>query len=195
VHQGAKEGGARVGDSGQSPRDPILLHPTALANHGRQCDDYGTHDGPSRPTMRQNTPPARPMTLRPHAILIGVAVSYLLQVGGGYLAATQGIVRDPGAELGGDFSVLPILQFGTIFCGGYLSGRLAGVAGFINGIAVSVAFILIWAGLNAYNEAKLVEEFGPLVLPPMNMGGIVLGDILNLTAGAFGGWLADRWGR
>jgi len=27
------------------------------------------------------------------------------------------------------------------------------------------------------------------------MGGIVLGDILNLTAGAFGGWLADRWGR
>lgn len=32
--------------------------------------------------MRQNTPPARPMTLRPHAILIGVAVSYLLQVGG-----------------------------------------------------------------------------------------------------------------
>ena len=145
--------------------------------------------------MRQNTSPARPMTLRPHAILIGVAVSYLLQVGGGYLAATQGIVRDPGAELGGDFSVLPILQFGTIFIGGYLSGRLAGVAGFINGIAVSVAFILIWAGLNAYNEAKLVEEFGPLVLPPMNMGGIVLGDILNLSAGAFGGWLADRWGR
>ena len=81
------------------------------------------------------------MTLRPHAVLIGVAVSYLLQVGGGYLAATQGIVRDPGAELGGDFSVLPILPFGTIFLGGYLSGRLAGVAGFINGIAVSVATI------------------------------------------------------
>jgi hypothetical protein len=26
----------------------------------------------------------------------------------------------------------------------------------------------------------------------MNMGGIVLGDFLNLSAAAFGGWLADQ---
>ena len=142
------------------------------------------------------------MTLRPHAVLIGVAVSYLLQVGGGYLAATQGIVRDPGAELGGDFSVLPILQFGTIFLGGYLSGRLAGVAGFINGIAVSVAFILIWAGLNAYNEAKLVEEFGRVGDRRDAHAGLGPGELAAAVDAAFGtdgegreaGLVADLFG-
>src|SRR5437764_1132827 len=50
------------------------------------------------------------------------------------------------------------------------------------------------ASANGRYEAGLVQENGPLALPTMNMGGIVLGDFLNLSAAAFGGWLAERKG-
>ena len=63
--------------------------------------------------------------------------------------------------------------------------------GFINGVAVAVAFIVVWAVQNGIQEAQLVDEFGPLALPRMNIPGIVLGDFLNLSAAALGG-LADR---
>jgi len=45
---------------------------------------------------------------------------------------------------------------------------------------------------NAVQEAQLVDRFGPLALPRMNIPGILLGDVLNLSAAAFGGWLAER---
>ncbi len=133
------------------------------------------------------------MTLRWLAIAIGVALAYGLQVGGGYLAAATGLVRDPSAELGGEFSALPILQFACLAIASYAAGRIAGVAGFLNGVAVGVAFIVVWAGLNAWQESQLVLAYGPLALPAMNLGGVVLGDVLILSAAAFGGWLSDRW--
>lgn len=133
------------------------------------------------------------MALRWLAVTIGVAAAYGLQVGSGYVAAITGLVRDPSAELGGDFSALPILQFACLAISGYLAGRLAGVAGFLNGVAVGVAFIVVWASLNAWQEAQFVREFGPLALPAMNLPGVVLGDVLILSAAAFGGWLSDRW--
>lgn len=144
--------------------------------------------------MRQDAPISqRPMTLKWLAIVIGVAVAYLLQVGGGYFAANIGIVRDPSAELAGEFSALPILQFASLTIAAYIAGRIAGVAGFLNGVAVGVAFIVVWAVLNAYQESELVREFGPLALPTMNLPGVVLGDVLILSSAAFGGWLSDRW--
>ena len=133
------------------------------------------------------------MTLKWLAIVIGVAIAYGLQVGGGYVAASIGIVRDPSAELAGEFSALPILQFASLTIAAYLAGRMAGVAGFLNGVAVGVAFIVVWAALNAYQESELVREFGPLALPAMNLPGVVLGDVLILSSAAFGGWLSDRW--
>jgi uncharacterized membrane protein YjfL (UPF0719 family) len=72
---------------------------------------------------------------------------------------------------------------------------MAGIAGFLNGVAVGVAFIVVWAVLNAYQESELVREFGPLALPAMNLPGVVLGDLLILSSAAFGGWLSDRWTR
>ncbi|NCA13844.1 MAG: hypothetical protein EBS89_06875 [Proteobacteria bacterium] len=145
-------------------------------------------------SQHRGTPTAdRPMTLKWLAIAIGVAVAYGLQVGGGYLAASVGIVRDPSAELAGEFSALPILQFASLTIAAYVAGRLAGVAGFLNGVAVGVAFIVVWAALNAYQESELVREFGPLALPAMNLPGVVLGDALILSSAAFGGWLSDRW--
>ncbi|MDQ3699727.1 MAG: hypothetical protein M3442_02275, partial [Chloroflexota bacterium] len=84
--------------------------------------------------------------------------------------------------------------------GGYVAGRWAQgrdrsgaiVSGFMNGVAVAVAFIVVWAVQNAVQEAWLVQEYGPVALPRMNMGGIILGDVLLLSAAALGGWIAER---
>lgn len=118
------------------------------------------------------------------AILAGVALSYLLSLLFGYLLARAG--------LAGGVEWLPIAQFVALFAGGFLAGKWAGVSGFMNGVAVAIAFIIVWAIGNSLYEARLVQENGPLALPAMNMGGIVLGDFLNLSAAAFGGWLADQ---
>ena len=124
------------------------------------------------------------ISLRWGAIATGVLLSYVLSFALGYLLARAG--------LAGSFQWLPLAQFVALFSGGYLAGRWAGVSGFMNGVAVAVAFIVVWAIGNGIYEARLVQENGPLALPTMNMGGIILGDVLNLSAAAFGGWLAER---
>jgi hypothetical protein len=126
------------------------------------------------------------LALRWTAIVPGVLVAYLLSFGFGFLLARLG--------LAGQFEWLPIGQFLSLFVGGYLAGRWAGTSGFMNGVSVAVAFIVVWALGNAFYEARLVQDFGPAALPRMNLLGIVLGDILNLSAAAFGGWLAERKG-
>jgi hypothetical protein len=98
------------------------------------------------------------------------------------------------AGLGTSLTAVPLGQFVALFAGGFTAGRLARVSGFINGAVVAVVFIVVWAAQNTIWEAWLVQENGPLALPRMNMGGIVVGDLLNLTAAAFGGWLAERKG-
>ena len=94
--------------------------------------------------------------------------------------------------LADQFYLLPLVQFIALYTGGFAAGRVAPSAGFINGVAVAVLFIIVWAVLNAVNEARLVQEAGPAALPKMNMGGIVIGDLLNLVPAAFGGWFAER---
>jgi hypothetical protein len=122
--------------------------------------------------------------LRPFATIVGTVVAYALMVAGGFVLATSGI--------GSVIFLQPAVQFGALLVGGYLAGRIAGTSGFINGVAVAVVFIAIWAVQNAFFEARLVREYGPLALPRMNMGGIILGDLLNLSAAAFGGWLSEK---
>jgi hypothetical protein len=124
------------------------------------------------------------ITLKWFAILGGLAVSYIASVAMGVVLARTG--------LAGNLTLFPFVQFLALFAGGYVAGRWAGVSGFMNGVAVAVAFIVVWAVQNAVQEARLVDEFGPLALPRMNIPGILLGDVLNLSAAAFGGWLADR---
>ena len=132
----------------------------------------------------------RPITLRWGAIAGGLVVAYLCSVACGVVLAAAG--------LGRNLSVIPLVQFVALFAGGYVAGRWAGVSGFMNGVAVAVGWIVVWAAQNAVFEARLVQEHGPLALPRMNMGGIILGDLLNLSAAALGGWLGEgkrRYGR
>lgn len=94
--------------------------------------------------------------------------------------------------IGDQFFALPLVQFVSLYVGGFAAGRVARGSGFMNGVAVAVVFIVVWAGLNAFYEARLVQEAGPAALPRMNMGGIIIGDLLNLIPAAFGGWLAEK---
>jgi hypothetical protein len=134
--------------------------------------------------LRARDGESRPIRLEPLPIAAGVILSFLLLRLLGMAAAASGLATE--------YYVLPLIQFAALFAGGFLSGRIASVSGFMNGVVVAVVYIVVWAGLNAVSEAQLVQEAGAAALPKMNMGGIVIGDLLNLIPAAFGGWLAER---
>ena len=68
---------------------------------------------------------------------------------------------------------------------------MAGRVGVMQGVAVAILFILIAASWKAWVEIELATRYGPHVLGPMDMGGLVLGDLVHLTGACVGGWLAD----
>jgi hypothetical protein len=83
------------------------------------------------------------------------------------------------------------MMFGAMFVGAFVAGRIAGRMGVIQGVAMAVIFIVVGASIKAYAEIDLATKFGPHVLGPMDMGGLILGDLIHLVGGFTGGWLAD----
>ncbi len=138
------------------------------------------------PSAEHGRPEAvpRPIRLQVLPIVCGMLLAFLMLRLLGMIASSTGMASQ--------YYVLPLIQFVSLFAGGYCAGRMATISGFMNGVVVAVAYIVVWAVLNAVNEAQLVQEAGPAALPRMNMGGIVIGDLLNLIPAAFGGWLAER---
>ena len=61
----------------------------------------------------------------------------------------------------------------------------------VQALAVAVIFILIAASIKAWVEIDLASRYGPHVLGPMDMGGLILGDLVHLLGAGAGGWLAD----
>ena len=86
------------------------------------------------------------------------------------------------------------MLFAAMFVGGFVAGKIAGRLGVIQGVAMAVIFILIGASIKAYVEIDLATKFGPQVLGPMDMGGLILGDLIHLVGACAGGWLADTRG-
>lgn len=119
----------------------------------------------------------------------GVAIGSLVALA---LSLVLGRVTAPFLEtnLGAQASML----FGSMFVGGLVAGKIAGRAGVIQGVAMAVIFILIGASLKAYVEIDLATQYGPHVLGPMDMGGLILGDLIHLVGACTGGWLADTLG-
>jgi hypothetical protein len=83
------------------------------------------------------------------------------------------------------------MMFIAMFIGALVAGRIAGRMGVIQGVAMAVIFIVVGASMKAYTEIDLATKFGPQVLGPMDMGGLILGDLIHLGGGFAGGWLAD----
>lgn len=153
----------------------------AATRSGRRT---GARPAETPPPVADPGPGRRTFTLKWPAIVGGLAVAYIASVAMGVLLARSGQA--------GNLALFPFVQFLALFAGGYVAGRWAGVSGFMNGVAVAIGFTAVWAVQNAVQEAQLVAVAGPLALPRMNIPGILLGDFLNLSAAAFGGWLTDR---
>ena len=117
------------------------------------------------------------------AVLIGFAVAALLGMVLGRLAQQVAPIDNPG--------ILASLEFFALLAGGYVAGRLAGRVGVMQGVAVAILFILVAASYKAWWEIDLATRFGPQVLGPMDMGGLILGDLVHLIGACVGGWLAD----
>ena len=107
------------------------------------------------------------------------------------LAVTVGAL---GAQLGlqGHLGTAAALEFLALMAGGYVAGRLGGRVGVVQAVAVAVIFILIAASIKAWVEIDLASRLGPHVRGSMDMGGLILGDLLHLLRAGAGGWLAHR---
>jgi len=116
------------------------------------------------------------------AVALGFAITLALSLGLGLVSADS---------IEGNLGARAALQFAAMFVGGFVAGYAAGRFGVIQAVAVAVIFILIGASIKAYFEIDLATRFGPHVLGPMDMGGLILGDLVHLTGGFAGGWLAD----
>jgi hypothetical protein len=116
------------------------------------------------------------------AVAIGFIVAAVIAMLLGTAAQLLGI-ENPGTRAS--------LEFVALIAGGYVAGRLGGQVGMMQGVAVAILFILISASSKAWWEIQLASAFGPNVLGPMDMGGLILGDLVHLTGACVGGWLAD----
>jgi hypothetical protein len=115
-------------------------------------------------------------------VLLGSLVTLGLGLGLGRLTANLFATN-----LGAQASML----FAAMFIGAFVAGKVAGRMGAIQGIAIAVIFIVIGASMKAYAEIDLATTYGHQVLGPMDMGGLILGDLIYLVGGFTGGWLAD----
>ena len=120
--------------------------------------------------------------IRWRAVLLGFVVSLVLSLALGALSATS---------VEGNLGAQAALLFVSLFAGGFAAGSYAGRFGVIQGVAVAIIFILIGASMKAWAEIDLATRFGPHVLGSMDMGGLILGDLVHLTGAFCGGWLAD----
>lgn len=124
------------------------------------------------------------MRLRWAAIAAGCIAAYIVQVIWGLLLGLSLWSSDPRA--------FTIASAFSVMAGGFVAGSMAGAQGLFNGTMVALPFIAVAALLKSLGELELLAKSGPLALPPMNMGGLIVGDLLLLIAGALGGWLARR---
>jgi hypothetical protein len=116
-----------------------------------------------------------------------VAVGFLVALGLSLLAG-MALGRPPIDENPG---LLAVPSFIALFAGGYAAARVARQVGMIHGVAVAVVYIFTAASIKALQEMVLAAEWGPLALAPMNLGGLLLGDLIHLSAGSLGGWLGE----
>ncbi|MGE3271588.1 MAG: hypothetical protein AB7P40_22750 [Chloroflexota bacterium] len=115
-------------------------------------------------------------------VLIGSAVTLGLGLALGALTA-ETLETNLGARAS--------MMFAAMFVGAFVAGKIAGRMGVIQGVAMAVIFIVVGASLKAYAEIDLATKYGHQVLGPMDMGGLILGDLIHLVGGFTGGWLAD----
>ncbi|HZS00796.1 MAG TPA: hypothetical protein VFE37_18910 [Chloroflexota bacterium] len=121
--------------------------------------------------------------LRWPAVGVGFLVVVVLSVLSGMALGRAPIDENPG--------LLALPSFVALFAGGYVAARLGRQAGVVHGVAVAVIYIFVAASIKALQELVLAAQWGPFAVGPMNMGGLLLGDLIHLCAATLGGWLGE----
>jgi hypothetical protein len=117
------------------------------------------------------------------AVGIGFLIAVLVSLAAGLALGRGPVDENPG--------ILAVPSFLALFAGGYVAARVARQAGVAHGVAVAVIYIFAAASIKALQELVLAAQWGPFAVGPMNMGGLLLGDLIHLTAATLGGWLAE----
>ncbi len=117
------------------------------------------------------------------AVGAGFLAAILISLGAGVALGRPPVDENPG--------ILAVPSFVALFAGGYVAARLARRAGLAHGVAVAVVYIFVAASIKALQELVLAAQWGPYAIGPMNMGGLLLGDLIHLSAGTLGGWLGE----
>ncbi len=97
-----------------------------------------------------------------------------------------------------DGGIVGVSTLLAVLIGGYIAARLAGRAGMYQGIVVAVGFIVIAAIFQFAGEASTVSDSlhsgsrNLVDLGPMNIGGLMTGDLLALFGGSVGGLLSGK---
>lgn len=96
----------------------------------------------------------------------------------------------PAAPAGGALAA----EFAAVLLGALLAARLAGQAGVGHGLAVAIGYIVVATAIQGWAELEQATAQGPDSLPPLDLVGLILGDLVHLSAGFLGGWLARTGG-
>ena len=114
---------------------------------------------------------------------VGFLIAIMVSLAAGVALGRPPVDENPG--------ILAVPSFVALFAGGYVAARIARQYGVAQGVAVAVIYIFLAASIKALQELALAAQWGPFAVGPMNMGGLLLGDLIHLSAGTLGGWLAE----
>ena len=115
---------------------------------------------------------------------------------GGLALANAAFGSNTGNKLDG--GIVGMATFLGVLAGAFLAARLAGRFELYQGTVVAVGFIIVGAMFEFGQEANAVHSslssgtHTLIDLGPMNMGGLISGDLLALVGGSIGGLLARR---
>jgi hypothetical protein len=128
-------------------------------------------------------------------MLVGEAA--LLVISNAGLGLATALFGDGGMQHA-DGGIVGIATFLAVILGGFVAARGAGRFGIYQGTVVAIGFIIVGVVFQLLQEASAVQtslssgSHRLVDLGPMNMGGLITGDLLALFGGSFGGRLGDR---
>ncbi|MDQ3810212.1 MAG: hypothetical protein M3336_07970 [Chloroflexota bacterium] len=85
--------------------------------------------------------------------------------------------------------------FAALVLGGYVAGHLVRRWHALHGALAAATFIFVSVTINALREAPVARELGLQALPPIDFVQLTITDLLAMTGGSWGGWLAGYWNR
>jgi hypothetical protein len=170
----------------------------AAASGGTGLLDAPRPAPPAPPPARREDE-ARPGSISWRHCLVGLLVGeviLLLLSDGGLALANFAFGSDGRDKLDG--GIVGVATFLAVLTGAYIAARLARRMELYQGTVVAIGFIVVGALYQFGQEASAVHSslssgtHTLIDLGPMNLGGVVSGDLLALVSGSIGALLARR---